>query len=61
MSNLDIRNKIRECRLRHYEVAAQIGISETTFCVWLRHELTDERKKRVLEAIDQLSKCHASG
>lgn len=61
MSNVDIRNKIRERRLRHYEVAEKIGISETTLCVWLRHELTDERKKRVLEAIEQLNECHANG
>lgn len=55
MFNSDIRQKIRDCRLRHYEVAERIGISETTFSVWLRKELTGERKEKVLQAIKELT------
>ena len=45
---------IRVLRLHHYEVAERIGISETTFCVWLRSELTEERRSRVMKAIEEL-------
>jgi len=55
MKNLDIRLKIKKNRLCHYEIAQQIGISEVTFCVWLRKELSEERKTKVLQAIDVLN------
>ncbi len=54
MKNADIREMIKILRLHHYEVADCIGISETTFCVWLRNELTDERRKKVMKAIEEL-------
>lgn len=54
MYNLEIRVKIKQNRLCHYEVAQKIGISEATFCRWLREELNEERKKLVLSAIDKL-------
>lgn len=54
MKNNDIRQMIRVLRLHHYEVAECIGISETTFCVWLRSELTEERRSRVMKAIEEL-------
>lgn len=54
MYNLDVRLKIKQNRLCHYEVAREIGISEFTFCKWLREELNEERKKLVLSAIDKL-------
>ena len=54
MKNNDIRQMIRVLRLHHYEVAERIGISETTFCVWLRSELTEERRSRVMNAIEDL-------
>ncbi len=54
MKNNDIRQMIRVLRLHHYEVAERIGISKTTFCVWLRSELTEERRSRVMKAIEEL-------
>lgn len=56
MYNLDVRLKIKQSRLCHYEVAREIGISEFTFCKWLREELNEERKKLVLSAIDKLTR-----
>lgn len=56
MNNLEIRMKIKENRLHHYEVAEKLGISEYTFCVWLRKELPTEKKNAVLFAIDELLK-----
>ena len=45
---------IKQNRLRHYEVAEEIGISEFTFCKWLREELPEEKKKIVIAAIDRI-------
>ena len=55
MKNTDIRMKIKEKRLCHYEIAAKIGISECTLCRWLREELTQEKKKAIFDAINEIS------
>lgn len=54
MANAEIRELMRRKRIRHYEVAERLGISEYTFCKWLRRELTNEQKQRVLKAINQI-------
>lgn len=54
MYNLDVRLKIKQNCLCNYEVAREIGVSEFTFCKWLREELNEERKNLVLSAIDKL-------
>jgi hypothetical protein len=56
MYNLDVRLKIKQNRLCHYEVAKEIGISEFTFCKWLREEMNEDRKKLVLSAIEKLKR-----
>ncbi len=56
-ANQDIRNLIAEKRLRKWEVAKQVGISDGRFSVWLRVEMPEERKKRVLNAISQLTEA----
>ena len=42
MANAEIREILRKKRIRHYEVAEQLGVSEYTFCKWLRSELPPE-------------------
>lgn len=54
MNNLEIRLKIKNNRLNHYEVAEKLGISEYTFCKWLRDELSSEKKQKVYTAIENL-------
>lgn len=54
--NDSIRKKIESNRLKYYEVAEQIGITNSCFSVWLRKELTGERKERTLKAIEKLSR-----
>lgn len=56
MYNLEIRTAIRKARLYGYEVAAALGMSETSFSRMLRKELADEDKERVLAVIDRLAK-----
>ena len=58
--NLDIRAAARGRGVYLYEVAEVMGISEPTLMRWLRTNLTDERKARILEAIDTVAEQHAA-
>lgn len=51
MVNTDIRVLMAQHQLKNYEVAYKIGITETTFCVWMRKELVGTRRERMLNAI----------
>lgn len=53
--NVDIRTNISSNRLKYWEVAAQVGISDGRLSVWLRTPLNEERKVRVEKAIDELT------
>ena len=56
-ANNDIRKRIDEAGLTHWQVAEQVGINHVTFSVWLRTELTDVQKKRIDEAIEKLTQA----
>lgn len=53
-ANQDIRDLIFSNRLKNWEVAQVLGLSDSRFSVWLRTPLNDERKERVLNAINHL-------
>lgn len=53
-ANNELRSEMSEYRLRYWEVAEKIGISDGRLSVWLRTPLSDERRKRVEKAIDEL-------
>lgn len=57
----DIKKMIRDANLLQWEVAYEVGIRDNTFCVWLRRQLSPEREKRVLEAIERLKSRQAAG
>nr|WP_320026701.1 hypothetical protein [uncultured Acetobacterium sp.] len=59
MKNKEIKDSIKEARLFQYEVAAAIGIAESTLCRKLRNELPQEEKQRVLNAIKKLTNKEA--
>jgi DNA-binding LacI/PurR family transcriptional regulator len=54
MVNSKVRIAIIEAGLRNYEVAAKMGVAPETFSKWLQTELSEEKEKRILEAIDNL-------
>ena len=56
-ANTDIRKRIDEAGLTHWQVAEQVGINHVTLSVWLRTELTDVQKKRIDEAIEKLTQA----
>jgi len=53
-ANQDIRKEIQQQGLKHWQVAEQIGITASTFTVWLRTPLTDERRQRTEKALKEL-------
>lgn len=54
LKNIKIRDAIKKNRLRQWEVAEKVGISDGRLSVWLRTPLNDDRKKRVEDAIKEL-------
>lgn len=54
MTNEEVRQAIRKCRIRNYEIAAILNISEFTFCRWFRKPLTDEQQGKILAAIERI-------
>ena len=56
--NNDIRTKARETGVYLYEIAEKMNVSEPTFNRWLRKELSEELKHKVLAAIEQIKEEH---
>lgn len=56
--NQDIKERIKTAGLHQYEVAHLLGIHETTLVSWLRYELPDEKKQKILDAIEKGAKKH---
>lgn len=54
--NLDIRQRAKDAKVRLWEIADYLGMSDVTFCRRLRHELSQEEKDRVISAIEDLRK-----
>ncbi|MBC2369361.1 hypothetical protein HBP99_12000 [Listeria booriae] len=53
-ANQDLRDLIYTERLRNWQVAEKVGITDSRFSVWLRTPLNEKRRSRVLKAIDEL-------
>ena len=56
--NKDIKEKIKASGLHQYQIADLMGIGETTLVRWLRYELTQERRERILSAIEKGGQDH---
>lgn len=56
MKNIDIRKKAKAARVKHWQIAEALGVSESTFCCRLRRELPAEEKKKVFDAIEEILK-----
>lgn len=56
LANKDIREEIDMRRLRHWEVAAAMGVSPETFSRRLRQELSSSQKEKIRHIMDNLTK-----
>lgn len=54
--NEDIRNSIKEAKVKYYEVANRLGITDSSFSRILRYELDGEYKFKILEIIDKMKR-----
>lgn len=54
MNNEDIRYAIFTNNLKKFAVAEAVGVSAITFSRWLQTEMSKERKRRVMSAINKL-------
>ncbi len=55
MNNVEVRRKIFEKDIKKYQVAEKLGINWVTLSRWLQTEMSDDKKARVLAAIDELT------
>ena len=56
MKNIEIRQAMKKYRLFSYEVAAALGIADSTMSRKMRKELDADEKKRILDVIDKLAR-----
>lgn len=52
--NQDIKEAIRNNKLKFWQIAAALGINDGNFSRLLRKELTKEKKQQILEIIKML-------
>ena len=55
MKNKDLKDAFRVAGIRQWEVAEAMGVSEMTLVKWMRVELSEERRQRILTALEQLT------
>ena len=53
-NNVEVRAAIQNKKLRYWQVAERLGISENTFYRRLRKELSEDEKKKVLATISSM-------
>lgn len=51
MRNKEIRDLISKAGIKYWQIADEIGIADTTFTKWLRHDLSAEREQLIRKAI----------
>ena len=56
MSNKIIREELKARGVRHWELAAQLGISEQTMVRRLRFELDEDHQLEMLMKIEEIAK-----
>ena len=53
--NMDVRRILEKAGIKHYRLAYKLGIDVSTLSRWLQTPLTDTRRCRIMEAINELS------
>jgi len=53
--NVDIRTEVKEAGVKLWQVAEQLGMSDSAFSKYLRHELPDAKKAQIRKIIRGMS------
>ncbi|WKY47153.1 hypothetical protein Q5O24_12405 [Eubacteriaceae bacterium ES3] len=56
MKNKEIKETLKKAKIFQWQVAESLGIGETALSRMMRHELPEEDKKQIIEAIEELKK-----
>lgn len=56
MCNENIRQSAKSARVKLWQIAESIGMSDSSFSRLLRHELSAEEKQKIMEIIQKLQK-----
>lgn len=59
MKNANVRKMIKAANLSHWQIAEALGVSEFTFCRWLRKEFSAEQIEAVKTAIENAKEDNA--
>ena len=54
--NAELRALLTRKGIKHYRLANELGIGESTLCRWLREELPAELKEKALAAIERIER-----
>jgi len=52
--NQEIKKAMKEHKVKQWQIAEKLGMSEFTLSRWFRHELPEDKKRMVLEAVAAL-------
>jgi len=54
LTNIDIKDEIKKNRIKHWEIAEQLRITETAFSKRFRKELTEPQKNEIRRIIQEI-------
>lgn len=54
-ANNEIREKAKAAKVKHWQIANAMGVSEQTLVRWLRTPLDECKRQRITAAIEQLA------
>lgn len=55
-ANAEIRDRAKSARVFWWQVAQELGVSESTVVRWLRTELNTDSKQKFMDAISKIEK-----
>ena len=55
MANEEIRNMSKQYNVPQWKIADKLGVCEQTYLRWLRHELPEDKRKAVIDAINEIA------
>lgn len=58
-ANKDIRDYLERYYIKNWQLAKELGVHETTLCRWLRYELSNDKKDKILKAIERIKESRA--
>lgn len=56
MKNLEVRVLLLEKNIKNYQVAEKLGMSDSTFSIMLRKDMSEAQKSKIMQAIEELRK-----